>query len=77
MTDARPPQDKSVFLVYLRPEQGDDLRKLSFEIPTNGVEKLLFVYDEKVEWVQSPYCVWIQVIYNGRRTVLSKLPTNS
>ena len=35
----------------------DDLRELSFEIPTNGVEKLLFVYEEKVEADQSPFCV--------------------
>ena len=59
MTDARPPQDTSVFLVSLCPEKGDndDLRKLSFEIPTNGVEKLLDVYDKKVEGDQSPFCV--------------------
>ena len=61
MTDARPPQDTSVLLVSLCPEQGgydDMMRGSSFEIPTNGVEKLLNVYEEKVgRGDQSPSCV--------------------
>ena len=60
MTDARPPEDTSVFLCLCvqNKEEMMLMRRSSFEIPTNGVEKLLDVYEEKVgKGDQSPSCV--------------------